>query len=112
MGPGGRGAGGSHKKKNEPAIFMGRVGRLPDIHALAEFLGLARHFEALASGVVEPAVITAANAALLDLAPFQGGAAMRAMRGERTDPSSLVAKDDELPAEQLVLPRQILQLIG
>src|SRR5690242_17334210 len=91
---------------------MRRVGRLPDIHALAEFLGLAGHFETLASGVVEPAVIAAADAALLDLAPFERRPAMRAMRFERADAPSLVAKDDDLLAEELFLARQILQLLG
>src|SRR5437763_12438974 len=89
---------------------MRRIGRLPDIHALAEFLGLARHFEALASGVVEPAVIAAADAALLDLTPFERRAAMRAMRVERADPALLVPEDDDLLAQQLFLARQILQL--
>src|SRR5205823_14566600 len=37
---------------------------------------------------------------------------MRAMRIERADPALLVAKDDDLLAEQLLLPRQVLQLLG
>src|SRR4051812_9343980 len=91
---------------------MGRIGRLPHVHALAEFLGLAGHLDTLALRVVEPAVIAAADAALLDLSPFERGAAMRAMRLERADPAPLVAEEDDLLAEQLLLPRQILQLLG
>src|SRR4051812_7917408 len=91
---------------------MGRIGRLPDIQALAEFLGLAGHLDTLALRVVEPAVIAAADAALLDLPPLQGGAAMRAMRLERADPALLVAEEDDFLAQQLLLPRQILQLLG
>src|SRR5213082_3635785 len=37
----------------------------------AEFRGLARHLKALALRVVEPAMIAAADAPLLDLPPFQ-----------------------------------------
>ena len=36
--------------------------------------------------VVEPAVIAAADAALLNAAPFERGSAMRAMRVEGADP--------------------------
>src|SRR2546423_1695640 len=37
---------------------------------------------------------------------------MRAMRVERADPALLVAKEDDLLAEELFLPRQIAQLLG
>src|SRR5205085_5071597 len=37
---------------------------------------------------------------------------MRAMRVERADPALLVAEDDDLLAEELLLPRQICQLLG
>src|SRR5262249_17971014 len=88
-----------------------RVSRLPDIERLARLLALARHFEAFALGIVEPAVI-AADAALLDPAPFERGTAMRAMRIERANPPRFVAEHDDLLAQQLFLARQILQLIG
>src|ERR1700676_2215418 len=37
---------------------------------------------------------------------------MRAMRVERADAALLVAKDDDLLAQELFLPRQIAKLIG
>src|SRR5712671_4927912 len=37
---------------------------------------------------------------------------MRAMRLERADPALLVAEDDDLLAEELLLPRQVLELVG
>src|ERR1700731_157441 len=37
---------------------------------------------------------------------------MRAMRVERANPALLVAEDDDFLAEQLLLPRQVLQLVG
>src|SRR5437588_252776 len=64
-------AGRTHQSKDDPAICMRRIGRRPDIHPLAEFRGLARHLKALALRVVEPAMIAAADAPLLDLPPFQ-----------------------------------------
>src|SRR5205807_8222499 len=66
---------------------------------------------ALAFRVVEPAVVAAAQAPLLDPAPFERGAAMRAMRVERADPAVLVAKDDDLLAQQLFLPRQVAEFV-
>ena len=62
---------GAHIGEDQPAILMGRIGRLPDIHALPELRGLARHVDALALRVVQPAVIAAPDAARLDLPPFQ-----------------------------------------
>ena len=94
----GLGAGRAHIDEDQPAIFQGRIGRLPDIHALAELLAFARHIDALPAGVVEPAVVAAAQPCLFYLPPFQGGAAMRAMRIERADPALLVAEDDDLLA--------------
>src|SRR5262249_40114049 len=101
----------AHIDKHQPAIFQHRIGRLPDIQRLANLLGPARHSEALALCVVEPAVIAAADAALLDPAPFQGGAAMRAMRVERADPPLLVAEHDNLLAQQLFLARQVGEFV-
>src|SRR5439155_23483825 len=67
----GLGAGRAHIDEDQPAIFQGRIGRLPDIHALAELLAFARHVDALPVGVVNPAVVAAAQPSLLDLAPFE-----------------------------------------
>ena len=69
---------------------------MPDIHALAELFGLARHVNALTLRVVEPSVITAAQPFLLDAAPLEAGAAVRTMRLERTDAPLLVTEDREM----------------
>ena len=68
---------------------------------------LARHIDALALRVVEPAVIATAETFLLDAAPFERRAAVRAMRVEGADPSLLVAEHDDLLAQKLFLPRQV-----
>src|SRR5215472_5714549 len=91
---------------------MRRIGRLPDVHLLAELRGLARHVEALARSIVDPAVVAAADAALLDLTPFQRRSPVRAMRIERADATLLVAEQHDLLAEELFFPRQVLQLFG
>ena len=104
-------AGRAHIDEDEPAIFERRIGRLPHIEAPPGLLALAWHVDALALRVVKPAVVAAAQAALLDPAPFERGAAMRAMWVERADPALLVAKDDDLLAQQLFLARQIAKLV-
>jgi len=81
------------------------------IRAPAELCGLARHVDALPLRVVEPAMITAAQPVLLDAAPFERGAAARAVGLERSDAALLVAEDYELLAEQLHLLWQIGELI-
>src|SRR5215472_7318292 len=106
------GAGRAHIDKDEPAVFGHRIGRLPDIHCRPELFGLARHVDTLALCVVEPAVIAAAQPVLLDPAPFERGAAVRAVRFKCADPPLLVAEDDNLLAQELFLPRQVAQLIG
>src|SRR6516162_794447 len=60
---------------------------------------------------VEPAVIAAAQPLLLDAAPFERGAAMRAMRIEGADPPVLVAKHDNLLTQKLFLARHLVQLV-
>jgi hypothetical protein len=104
-------AGRAHIDKDEPAIFQRLVRRLPHVEAPAGLIALARHVDALTLRVVEPAVIAAAQARLLDAAPFERGAAMRAMRVERADPALLVAKEDDLLAEELHLLRQVAELV-
>jgi len=69
---------------------------MPNIHAPAELFGLARHVDALALRVVEPAVVAAAQPFLLDAAPLEAGVAVRTMRLERTDAPLLVTEDREM----------------
>ncbi len=105
------GAGRAHIDEDEPAIFRHRVCRLPYVHRLAELRGFAWHVDALALRVVEPAVIAAAQPLLLDAAPFERRAAMRAMRVEGADPPLPVAEHDDLLAQQLFLPRKVAQFV-
>jgi len=52
-------------------------------------------------------VIAAAQSLLLDAAPFERRAAMRAMAVEAADPPLLVAEHDDLLAQELFLPRKV-----
>src|SRR6516225_5271462 len=106
------GAGRTHIDENEPTIFRRRIGGLPYLHCLTELLGFARHVDAPALRVVEPAVIAAADAALLDAAPFERGSAMRAMRVDGADPPLLVPEHDDVLAQELFLARKVAQLVG
>jgi hypothetical protein len=62
--------------------------------------GQVRHLEAVACRVELPAVIDAAQAALLIAAEEQGGTAMRAAVIEDADPPRTVAKRDQLLAQE------------
>jgi len=62
-------------------------------------LGLARLVEAGVVGAEEPAMIAAANTFLLDLAIEQGRAAMHAAGIEQARPALLVAKQNQILAE-------------
>ena len=72
------------------------------LHLVLEILvlGHARHVDAVASNVVFPAVIDAAQAALLVAAEEQRGATMRAALVHHTHPARAVAEGDELFAKQ------------
>jgi hypothetical protein len=69
-------AGRAHVDEHQSAVFRRRVGGVPDVHALAQLFGLARHVDALALRVVEPSVIAAAQPFLLDATPLERGAAV------------------------------------
>ena len=72
------------------------------LHLVLEVLagGRARHVDAVAGDVVLPAVIDAAQPALLVAAEEQRGAAMRAAMIHHADATLAVAEGDQLLAEQ------------
>src|SRR5436309_11955636 len=69
-----------HVEEYESAILHRGICGMPDVHLLADLRTLARHFDAASLSIEQPAVITTADALLLDAAVFERSASMRAMR--------------------------------
>src|ERR1700675_1185283 len=74
----------------------------PGLHLVLEILVRrhARHVDAVARDVEFPAVIDAADSALLVASQKQRGAAVRAAMVHHADPACAVTKRDQLLAEQ------------
>ena len=81
------------------------IGGLPNAAAidLSQFAGL---FDASTVNVVEPAVIEAPQAAILDTPIAQIGSAVGAMNAEQARPILLIAKQHQVLAEQSDLERR------
>src|SRR4029077_1781698 len=60
---------------------------------------LAGSFQNLAFDVVKPAVITAAQSAVFDMAELQGRTAMHAAQSQHSNPALIVAEHDHVFAE-------------
>ena len=86
---------------DEAAPFDDRVGPRPDLFHQAAAFGLGAHGDALAVHIVFPAVIQAAQAALLVAAEQQGGSPVRAFLVEQAEPPVAVAEGDHALAERL-----------
>src|SRR5581483_4786804 len=69
---------------------------------------LGRALETTARGIVEPAVIGAGDAALLDSAVEQRGASVGAMVGDKTHPPTLILEENEILAEDADEFRRLL----
>ena len=85
--------------EDDPVLDHDRVALLA--HALAEHaaVGLGRRLQALAVDVEQPAVEQAAQAAVLEAAVGEVGAAMRAAAVEQAVPAALVAEQHEVLAQ-------------
>jgi hypothetical protein len=93
--------------EHQAVTVLGRIPRLAHAPALrASRVGLCRHLQAPAFDVEQPAVIAAADTALLDLAVVERGAAMAAARIDEARPALPVPEQDELLAQDLDRPRR------
>src|SRR6185437_13801570 len=93
--------------EDQPIALFHRIPGLAHIVAVLAELGLARLLEAIPLRIEEPAVIAAADAALLDLAVIKRGAAMGAARIEQARPAATVAKEDQILAQHTDLLRPV-----
>jgi hypothetical protein len=86
----------AHISEDQPIKFLHGIPRLA--HAVAEqaAFGFAGLLQAATFDVEQPAMIAAADAALLDLAVIERGAAMRAAGLYQSRAAGLVAKQDQV----------------
>ena len=77
-----------------------RIGRLPDVGAEVAVVGLGRRLQALPLDVEQPAVEGAAQAAILQPAIGEVGAAMRAAAADQAVAALVVLEDHQVFAEQ------------
>ncbi len=87
--------------------------RIPGLARAGRRLGprLTGHLQHMAFRVEQPAVVAAADAALLDLAVEQGGAAVHAARIEQARTPRSVAEQDQLLVQDPDQPRQPARLL-
>jgi len=90
--------------EDHAALLDHRIGRLLDAGAQLAGGGLGRGLEAVALGVEQPAVEGAAQAAVLEPAEGEVGAAVRAVAVEHAELAVLVTEQDE------VLPHELHRL--
>jgi hypothetical protein len=86
--------------KDQSAQFFHRIGEVTDLLMEEISLGLGRLLQALAGDIEEPAVIRATDAALLDVAVFEGRAAVRAVETHEADSIVEVAEENQLFAQE------------
>jgi hypothetical protein len=102
----------AHVSEDQTLDLLDRVGALADLVADRGVLRLARGLQDRAVHVEVPAVVAAADAALLDLAVFQGGPAVGAMAVQQADPPPAVAKHHQILAHDPDPHRMLLELGG
>ena len=90
----------AHIGEQDAALLHHRIGLLPDVGAQVAALRLGRRLQALAVDVEQPAVEGAAQAAVLQPAIGEIGAAVRAGAVEQAVAALLVAEQHEVLAQQ------------
>jgi hypothetical protein len=88
-----------HVGEDQAVLFAHRVPGLTHTVAEAATLRFAGLLQAAAFDVEQPAVVAAADAALLDLAVVERGPAMRAARVHQPRPAGLVTEQDQVLAQ-------------
>ena len=87
----------THVRKHQPVALFYWVPRLANLDDFAS--RLERLLKAAALGVVQPAVVAAADAALFDLSVAQGRSAVHATRVQQAGLARAVAKEDQVLAQ-------------
>ena len=89
----------SHVGEDRAALFNTRVSSLANRVAMFAAARLARLFQAAPFNIVKPAMIETAEPAVFDTSIAEIGAAVRAMKSQKTDSTLIVAKQHQLLAQ-------------
>lgn len=90
----------AHVREDDPALFQAGVSLVADVILETAAGGFCGGLEAPAVHVVEPAVVHAAEAAVLDPSVAQVCGSMRAVQIEQADSPVRIAEHDQVFAEQ------------
>ena len=90
----------AHIGEQDAALLDDRIGLLLDVGAEVAVVRLGRRLEALAVHVEQPAVKRAAQAAILEPAVGEVGAAMRTVAAYQAIAATIVPEDHQILAEQ------------
>src|SRR5262245_35105243 len=82
--------------KNDPAQLLSLVGRVTNTLSEGTVGGLTRRFQNSPIDVVKPAMVAAAQPAILEMTEFQRSAAMRAAKRQQSQPVLVVTKKHEI----------------
>ena len=91
----------AHIGEHHAGALDDRIGGVPDLVLVAALRRLRRLLQTAAGDVEKPAMIEAAQPAILDPAVAEIGAAMRAVEAEQAGAAAIVAEQHQLLAEDL-----------
>src|SRR5215813_3442606 len=97
--------------KNDPAQLLSLVGRVTNTLSEGTVGRLTRRFQNSPIDVVKPAMVAAAQPAILEMTEFQRSAAMRAAKRQQSQPVLLIAKKHEILAQNSSAQRLSFQFI-
>src|SRR5579863_236586 len=98
--------------EDEPRRDLDLCDALPDLFVQPAPWRLRRHFEAAPRRIIEPTMVAAAKAALLDPPERKRRSPMRAYLVEHPNPSVAVAEENEILAKEPYRQRFLFDLLG
>ncbi len=103
---------GAHISEDKPAQLPHGIRKVLYLFVILAVSRLPGLFQAIARYVEEPRVIGTANAALLDVAIFKRGAAVRTMEADKPNLSVQVAEQNQLFAQNFKAERNVAEFLG
>jgi hypothetical protein len=99
---------GTHVREDDSACLLAGISEMTDLMPVCSSTGLSRLFNDPTANIVQPTVVKASKPAILKSPVAQVGSAVRAMQTQQARPSTIVAEQDQLFAENLYLDRRAL----
>src|SRR6266576_682856 len=97
-------------REDEPALLLHRIRQMFDLAGKVTVPWLRRHSQTLPANVEQPAMIGTPNPAVLDIAIFQRGAAMRTVLANQAELASLIAKQHQLFTQDFDRHRNVVEI--